>query len=279
MTSDQQKVMDVVFLIDATGSMSATIKAAHDKAAEMAINLRVKNPDVNFMFGSVCYRDPVDSPGDTHEVHQLNPDIDTLVSFFATVHATGGGDGPEDWVGAYRLVLDAIKWRDGPKTIIHIADAPAHGKLYCGSQNHEEESPKLKPLIQTVAKRGILMSCIDINCGASASFDVCKSIYEKAGGCKFSIEKSALGGGYGESSSGISASFAKKRSCKSHHLSRERESSSLKKRKRSAVHEDEEETLGDTADCDGGGRDEDIGRILCDCTEVACEDALELFYA
>jgi hypothetical protein len=199
MTDGQEKVMDVVFLIDATGSMSATIKAAHDKAAEMAINLRVKNPDVNFMFGSVCYRDPVDSPCDIHEVHQLNADIDTLVSFFSAIRPTGGGDGPEDWVGAYCLVLDAIKWRDGPKTIIHIADAPAHGELYCCSQNHEEESPKLEPLIQNIAKRGILVSCIDINCGASHSFDVCKGIYEKAGGCKFCIEKLALSGSYGES--------------------------------------------------------------------------------
>jgi hypothetical protein len=105
MTSDQEKVMDVVFLIDATGSMSSAIKAAHDKAAEMAINLRVKTPNVNFMFGSVCYRDPVDSPSDTHDVHQLNPDIDTLVSFFSTIRPTSGGDGPEDWVGAYRLLL------------------------------------------------------------------------------------------------------------------------------------------------------------------------------
>jgi hypothetical protein len=32
----------------ATGSMSSTLKAAHDKAAELAINLRVKNPTVQF---------------------------------------------------------------------------------------------------------------------------------------------------------------------------------------------------------------------------------------
>jgi hypothetical protein len=142
------KFMDVVFLIDATGSMSSTLKAAHDKAAELAINLRVKNPTVKFQFGSVCYRDPIDSPGDVHQVHQLSEDMDALVAFLAGVCAHGGGDGPEDWVGAYDLVLREIQWRDGAKTIIHIADAPAHGKRYCGHENHEEESHKLAPLIE-----------------------------------------------------------------------------------------------------------------------------------
>jgi hypothetical protein len=62
----------------------------------MAINLRVKNADVDFLFGSICYRDPVDSSADVHEVHQLGVEIDSLVAFFSTVAATGGGDGPED---------------------------------------------------------------------------------------------------------------------------------------------------------------------------------------
>jgi hypothetical protein len=194
MTSSQKKVMDVLFLIDATGSMSATIQAAHDKATEMAINLRVKNPDVDFMFGSVCYRDPIDSPTDVHQMQDLDGNIDSLVSFFSSVQATGGGDGPEDWVGAYKLALDSVTWRDGAKTIIHIADAPAHGNAYCGSVNHEEESPKLQPLIEAVAKRGILISGMDLNYGASASFNVCKDIYDRAGGCRFNIERLSLNG-------------------------------------------------------------------------------------
>jgi hypothetical protein len=72
----QAKVMDVLFLIDATGSMSTAIKASRAKAAEIAINLRVKNPAVSVQFGCVCYRGPVDSPSDVHEIHQLDADID-----------------------------------------------------------------------------------------------------------------------------------------------------------------------------------------------------------
>jgi hypothetical protein len=197
MTSDQNKLMDVIFEIDATGSMTSTIKATHDKAADIAINLRVKNPDVDFMFGSVCYRDPIDSGDDVHELHQLDSDINRLVAFFSAIKPTGGGDSPEDWVGAYRLALDNIEWRDGAKAIVHIADAPAHGQQYCGYANHEEESGKLEPLIREVAKRKILVTCLDINEAASCSFSECQRLYEEAGGPQFTIELMSLRGGSG----------------------------------------------------------------------------------
>lgn len=247
MTSTQQKVMDVVFLIDATGSMSSTIRAAHKHASERAVTLRERLPDVNFQFGSICYRDPIDCPSDTHELHHLTSDIASLVSFFASVEAKGGGDRPEDWAGAYSLALNAMKWRDGAKTIIHIADAPAHGKLYCGKRNHEEEATKLRPMIETVAKRGILMCCIDINCGAGSAFNVCKAIYETAGGCKFGIEGLSLHRGRGRGSEMVDCDDAL----------------------------DDEEGWGE------GEMDEDdvVGKRLFDCTDAACDDALNRFYA
>ena len=46
-----EKTMDVMFVIDATGSMSATIQAAHDRASQIAVDLRVKDPDIDFRFG------------------------------------------------------------------------------------------------------------------------------------------------------------------------------------------------------------------------------------
>lgn len=39
----------------------------------------------------------------------------------------GGGDGPEDWTGAYRVLLNDISFRDNAiRAVIPIADAPAH---------------------------------------------------------------------------------------------------------------------------------------------------------
>jgi hypothetical protein len=95
-----------------------------------------------------------------HEVHQLNSDIKRLVAFPGTVRATCSDYHPEDWVGASNLAMNQIKWHVEAKTIIHIDDVPVLGQAYCDSVNHEEESRELRPLIQTVAKRGIHMSCL-----------------------------------------------------------------------------------------------------------------------
>jgi hypothetical protein len=180
--------MDVVFLIDATGSMSASIKTAHDRATIIANQLRKQSPDVDFTFGSVCYRDPVDVQSDEHQVHGLDGNIETLVAFFETVRASGGGDCPEDWVGAYELALNEINWREGGKTIIHMADAPAHGSIF-GGPGHEEEAQKLPPLIVQLAKRQIVISAMDISGGGSASFAKCKQIYDEAQGPGYDIQQ------------------------------------------------------------------------------------------
>lgn len=181
------KMADMLFIIDATGSMASSIAGACRKACDLAVDLRDANPDVDFRFGCICYRDPVDSPGDVHQVHHLNDDVETLIGFLSTVQATGGGDAPEDWVGAYAIALKQIHWRDGAKTIVHIADAPAHGSAF-GGPGHESEAEKLPPLIRGLAEQGILVSGLDLNHGATKSFMACKAIYDEANGPRFDVE-------------------------------------------------------------------------------------------
>jgi hypothetical protein len=81
-----------------------------------------------------------------------------------------------------------MSWPDGAKTIIHVHDVLSHGSADCGSVNHEEESPTLEPLTEAGAKRGILMSCIDLNSGAATSFNACKDIYEQAAGANSALK-------------------------------------------------------------------------------------------
>jgi hypothetical protein len=69
----------------------------------------------------------VDSRSDIHQTFLLTNQISAMQAQIATVMASGGGDRPEDWVGAYRLALNEMNWRLGQKLIIHLADAPAHG--------------------------------------------------------------------------------------------------------------------------------------------------------
>jgi hypothetical protein len=138
---------DVLYMVDATGSMESYIQASKDQCVAISNELKSKLRDFQFQFGGIFYRDPVDSPSDIHQTLLLTDNIESLQSQIGSVSASGGGDGPEDWVGAYQLAVNNINWRNGHRLIIHMADAPAHGARY-GGAGHEEESPKFVPLIR-----------------------------------------------------------------------------------------------------------------------------------
>lgn len=182
------KEMDVLFMIDATKSMASTIQAAHDKAEDLAFDLNVSNRKALFNFGCICYRDPIDAKKDVHEIFDFSPEIEDLANFLEGVKASGGGDKPEDYVGALNLAFTKLHWRSGKKAIIWIADAPAHGKRYCGKENHQEEEPKLEPLVQRLAEENFYFVGISLKNGADKTFNEMKAIYDDCGGKSFTIE-------------------------------------------------------------------------------------------
>jgi hypothetical protein len=182
--------MDLLFVMDATGSMYHAIRAAHDRAASICGELKRSHPSVDFRYGAVCYRDPIQCPeDDLHEMLDLTDSVDELVRFLANVIPDGGGgDGPEDWVGALSLALNNVSWREGAKTIVWIADEGAHGSQFCGFPNHEEEGPKLVPLIKEVARRQIFVQGLDFD-DVEPTFLAFKKIYDEEGGPSFTWEK------------------------------------------------------------------------------------------
>ncbi|KAK8839404.1 hypothetical protein M9Y10_031753 [Tritrichomonas musculus] len=182
--------MDVLFLIDSTQSMSSAIQAAHNKAEDLAFDLsNMRYRDVSFRFGCICYRDPVDSFLDVHQFFDFDPDIENLSVYLGKVEAFGGGDIPEDFVGAIELTLNKLSWdEDARKGIIWIADAPAHGKRFCGEENHQEEEPKLEKLVKELAEKKFYFSGISINGGVDQTFAEMKKIFDENGGKSFRIQ-------------------------------------------------------------------------------------------
>ena len=126
--NNESKEFDLLFLIDATGSMGSYIEAAKDESKNISEELRKLYPEMNFQYGYVFYRDPIDSPSDIHEVIDLTDDVNSLPDKIKRIIARGGGDLPEDWVGAYKKANEEISWRNGNKVIIHLADAGSSWK-------------------------------------------------------------------------------------------------------------------------------------------------------
>ena len=187
-----EKVFDLLFVIDATGSMSSYIKAAKDETENISKELRNLYPEYHFQYGYVFYRDPIDSHDDIHEIIDLTDQVNTLPEKIKKIRAYGGGDLPEDWVGGYKLVNEKINWRNGVKVIIHLADAGAHGKEFTLSDKYPEESEKLKNELLKCCQKGIKIFGYVITDDARNSFNQCQNYYRSNGGsyeiCEFKIE-------------------------------------------------------------------------------------------
>lgn len=119
--------LDILFVIDVTGSMQPYINEARKYAAEVAVKL-AKDNDLDIRFGMVAYRDH--PPQDTTFVTVSSDGFGSaaqLQDALVALSAAGGGDRPEAvWDG----VAEAVKFDWRPKadrTIYLIGDSPPHG--------------------------------------------------------------------------------------------------------------------------------------------------------
>jgi len=187
--SDEKKKsdeFDILFLIDATGSMSSYIIAAKEETKNISDQLRKEYPEMMFKYGYIFYRDPIDSKTDTHELIDLTDDVNSLPEKIGRINATGGGDLPEDWAGAYKMANENISWRNGIKIIIHLTDAGAHGKLFTKNDKYPEEEGKLIIELEKCSLKGIKIFGYIIKEDCRNSFEECSKIY-RSKGCSFEI--------------------------------------------------------------------------------------------
>jgi Mg-chelatase subunit ChlD len=119
--------LDLVFLVDATGSMADEIDKL--KASLRSISAEVSRlpsqPDL--CFGLVAYRDK----GDAFLLrsHDLTNDLDGFLrSALNPLQAAGGGDYPEAMNEALHETVHNLSWRgDGAtRLVVLLADAPPH---------------------------------------------------------------------------------------------------------------------------------------------------------
>ena len=176
------KEFDIVFLIDATSSMSSYIEAAKSTAVDLSKSLRQKFPETNFQYGYIFYRDPIDSINDIHEIINLTDNVNSLPEKIGQIRACGGADIPEDWAGAYKKLNEEIEWRNGTKVIFHLADAGAHGKLFTPYDKYPDEEQKLIQEIEICCEKKIKIFGFVIEEDARNSFEKCKDIYRNKGG-------------------------------------------------------------------------------------------------
>jgi Mg-chelatase subunit ChlD len=126
-SANQKPAIEVVFVLDTTGSMSGLIAAAKEKIWSIASTMASAQTAPDIKMGLVAYRDR----GDAYvtQTVPLSADLDSMYAKLMDFQADGGGDGPESVNEALHDAVNKIAWSQNPKTykvIFLVGDAPPH---------------------------------------------------------------------------------------------------------------------------------------------------------
>ena len=125
--ANQRPQIEVVFVLDTTGSMGGLIAAAKEKIWSIASTMASAQTAPDIKMGLVAYRDR----GDAYvtQTIPLSSDLDSMYAKLMDFQAEGGGDGPESVNQALHDAVDKISWSQNPNTykvIFLVGDAPPH---------------------------------------------------------------------------------------------------------------------------------------------------------
>lgn len=148
----QQPVVDVVFVLDTTGSMSGLIETAKEKIWSIASTMASAQQTPDIRIGLVGYRDK----GDAYvtKVVDLNDDLDSVYATLMDFQAGGGGDSPESVNKALYDAVHTMSWSktdQAYQTIFLVGDAPPH------MDYNEVQYPAI---IAAANERGIVINTI-----------------------------------------------------------------------------------------------------------------------
>jgi Mg-chelatase subunit ChlD len=152
--------LEMVFVIDTTGSMGGLIDGAKQKVWSIVNDVQQRSSRPSVKVGLVAYRDR----GDEYitQVTPITDDLDKVYSNLMDLQAAGGGDEPEDVRTALSDSFNKAGWsqkRPGLAQIIFlVGDAPPH--------DYENE-PDVTSTASLAVENQIIVNTIQ--CGSSAT--------------------------------------------------------------------------------------------------------------
>lgn len=138
---------DVMFVVDATGSMEDEIAYLKKELEDVVAQVKTNQPNLALQIGSVFYRDQ----GDKYVTRSsaLSANTDATINFINGQSADGGGDYPEAVDVALEEAITKQNWSPSARTriVFLMLDAPPH---------HDTKSLKsIQNSIQEASKKGV----------------------------------------------------------------------------------------------------------------------------
>src|SRR6185369_7275749 len=111
-----QPNLDVLFLLDTTGSMSDEIEQLQRTMVSIAERIDRISPRPNVRFGLVAYRDR----GDEYvtRVYEFVSDVRAFRNTLLTLSAGGGGDEPESLNEGLHQAIQGVQWSNNAVRLI-----------------------------------------------------------------------------------------------------------------------------------------------------------------
>ncbi|HUV39164.1 MAG TPA: VWA domain-containing protein [Planctomycetota bacterium] len=174
--------VEVVFVLDTTGSMGGLIQAAKEKIWAIANTLVSAKPTPEIKMGLVAYRDRGDAYVTKHTA--LTNDLDAVYKELMGYQAQGGGDTPESVNQALHEAVTMMQWSTDPKVyrvIFLVGDSPPHMDY--------ADDVKFPVSCELAAKNGIIVNTIQ--CGTNdTTMPIWQQIALKSEGRYFRVEQS-----------------------------------------------------------------------------------------
>ncbi len=177
--TDQKKTLEMVFVLDTTGSMGGLIEGAKTKIWSIVNDVMQRKDRPNVKIGLVAYRDN----GDAYvtQVTPLTDDLDKIYSTLMDFRAEGGGDTPENVRRALAEGVEKAAWskvnQNTAQIIFLVGDAPP--------QNYEQEPDVLVTTAKAVSQNMIVNT---IQCGGAIDTkQIWQTIAQRGEGKYFAI--------------------------------------------------------------------------------------------
>lgn len=145
--------LEVVFVLDTTGSMDSLIDGAKQKIWSIANTMIDLNAEAEIAFGLIGYRDLEDEY--VTRVHALTDDVQGIFTKLRRFEANGGGDTPEAVNEALSAAVTKIDWgneANGTRIIFLVGDAPPHMDYPNG--------PKFDAVLKKAREKGIIVNTV-----------------------------------------------------------------------------------------------------------------------
>lgn len=179
--NNEHPKIEVVFVLDTTGSMSGLIHAAKEKIWSIASTMASAQTAPDIKMGLVAYRDR----GDAYITQSvaLSSDLDSMYASLIDFQADGGGDMPESVNQALYDAVHKMAWSQDQQTykvIFLVGDAPAHMDY--------QDDVKYPETIAAAQKNGIIINTIQAG-QDSATTANWKQLASLGNGSYFQVEQ------------------------------------------------------------------------------------------